>query len=288
MTPSTNLRELASRWLRADREAWRAFFIYGVLYATLGPLVPLAVQGIVSNFSYVDREVNLLTVVVALGAVLALIQVARYAQIILVEILERRMVARLVPQFRHVPAEKQIFFFEVALLQKSLSKWAIEGLELGLILLIAPFVLMTYHPVFVVFSFGLWAVFYYVVRTGQKGLETALIESAEKYHCWEQLQAGEDVDGSNWLRARQEHFRILQRQVRSLLAAQFIGPVLLILVSAILFYRAELSLGQFVAIELIGGGLFFALGKLAKFMETQYGLMTSMIKIELALGGEDV
>ena len=286
MTPSANLRELASRWLRADREGWRAFLIYGLVYAILGPLVPLAVQGIVANFSYVDRELNLVTMLVLIGAVLGLMQVSRYGQILLAEIIERRIIARLVPQFQNVAAEKQIYFFEVALIPKGLSKWAIEGLEIGLVLLIAPFILMTYHPVFVVFSFGLWAVFYYVVRTGQKGLETALLESAEKYQCWRQLEAGAKSDASEWLRARQSHFHILQRQVRSLLAAQLLGPMLLILLGALLFYRSELSLGQFVAIELIGGGLFVAMGKLAKFMETQYGLLTSMIKIEHALGDD--
>ena len=284
MTFSSDLRLLKQRWLNDDKIAWKAFVVYGLVYSVMSPVVPLAVQGVISNWAFIDMGVNLVPLLMAIVGILALIQIARYAQILLAEFLERRIVARLVPQFQGVSETLRPYFFEIALIPKSLSKWAIEGLELALVLIIAPVMLLIYHPVFGIFALLLWGLLYYIGLTGKSGLSTALEESTEKYTCWESLNQNGFADSSSWLTARAKHFKILQRQIRALLIAQVVGPSLLLVAGAVLFSLAHLSLGQFVAVELIGSGLFATLGRLAKFTETHYALSTSLIKLEYALG----
>lgn len=282
MVPST--LPLMQKYLRTARNEWRPFVIYGVSYALLSLLVPLIVQLLVNNLALAGLNLSLFTLTVVLTGGLVFLQLSRLAQIVLLEFLERKLLALYTPRFSGLAEKKRLMFFELATVPKSLSKWALEGFEIFLALLVGTLILMVYHPFFIALTILIWFSLVGVYWLGKTGLATALEESKQKYDLWFALDGtGKQVNTHDWLFAREAHFRILKRQIILLMAVQVIGTVALMSVGALLFHAGELSLGQFVAAELIGGGIFVALAKLCKFMETHYALVTSFLKIDHAL-----
>lgn len=270
-------------YLGRRRIEWRTFAFYGLGVALLGLVAPLVVQLVVSNLAFAGLQLSLFTLSVILAVALAAYQICRYAQLLLLEFMERQLVQRYTPLFFDKGPANKVMYFELLALTKTLGKWSIDGFEVILALLVGTLFLMVYHPFFIVLTILIWAGLAGVYLLGGKGLETAYLESAAKYEIWHELSVGNRADATGWLRARAEHFAILRRQIFLLMSLQVLGPLVLLLGGAWLFEIGQLSLGQFVAAELIGGGLFVTLGKLVKFIETHYALLTHLLKIDHAL-----
>jgi ABC-type bacteriocin/lantibiotic exporter with double-glycine peptidase domain len=133
--------------------------------------------------------------------------------------------------------------------------------------------------------------------TGQRGLATSLTESSAKYRVAHWLQevarrastfraaapgslplARTDAEVAGYLRARQDHFRVLVRQ--SLVAVVFktvITGALLIL-GALLVVRRQITLGQFVASELVVVSMLASVEKLVLSLSTLYDVLTAATK----------
>lgn len=281
-TRSTVLRILRSH-LGRRRLEWRSFALYGLGVALLGLVTPLVVQMVVSNLAFVGLELSLFTLSIILGLALTAYQVCRYAQLLLLEHIERQLVDRYTPLFHSKTIENRAMYFELMAIPKTLGKWAIDGFEVILSLIVGTLALMAYHPYFIMMTFLIWLGLAGVYFLGGRGLETAMNESMMKYNIWYNIAAGHEVNAASWLRARMIHFRVLRRQFFLLMTLQVVGPLLLLLGGAWLFELGQLSLGQFVAAELIGGGLFVTLGKMVKFIETHYALLTNLLKVNHAL-----
>jgi len=281
-TKSPSSRQLLTDALMVDRDAWTPFLFYGLGYALLGLVVPLAVQLLVSNLAFAGLGEGLFTLSVLIGLGAALMQLFRLGQIYLLEYAERRLVAHWLPKMGPVTGKARAYFFEIALIPKVFSKWAIDGFEILLTIAVASVALTVYHPFYLVVVLGVWATLWGVHRLGSRGLVTALAESDCKYATWNRFAAGEQVDAHEWLSGRDQHFRILRRQILLLMVGQTLGTLVLLAGGAWLFAAGQLGLGQFVASELVGGGLFISLGRLGKFMETHYSLTTSLAKLNKA------
>lgn len=276
--------KLIRQYLLVTRTEWRAFMIYGLAFALLNLLVPFIVQLLVGNLLLAGLGLSLFTLSLLLLTGLIALQACRYGQIMLLEFLERQFVYRHTHKFQGIDSKDQTMFFELPSVTKSLAKWALDGFETFLALIVGSVVLMIYHPYFVVLSLFIWGGLYFVNVLGHRGQETSIEESKSKYEVWFKLLRNEPADGSVWLKARHFHFQIIRRQILLLMLIQIIGPLALLVGGALLFQANELSLGQFVAAELIGTGVFVALGKLAKFIEVHYSLITSLYKIDHAIG----
>lgn len=278
--------KLISHYLQLGQKEWRAFTIYGLGFALLTLLVPLIVQLLVTNLMFSGLGLSLLTLSILLAVGLSALQLCRFSQVILLEFIERQFVARYTFRFEGVKTEKQVKFFEIAGMIKTISKWALDGFETFLTLIVGTVVLMIYHPYFVVLSILVWGGIYAVWKLGAKGQETAIEESNQKYLAWEHLQRGQKEDGGKWLKARTVHFNILKRQLVLLIILQVVGSLALLVGGALLFQANQLSIGQFVAAELIGAGVFLAISKLGKFIELHYTLITSLVKIDYVIGAD--
>lgn len=279
-----NTSKLVFRYINFGQKEWRAFTIYGLGFALLTLLVPLIVQLLVTNLMFSGLGLSLLTLSVLLAFGLAALQLCRFSQVLLLEYIERQFIERFTFRFEQIKTEKQIKFFEIAVMIKTISKWALDGFETFLALIVGTIVLMIYHPYFVVLSVLVWGGIYLVWKLGASGQETAIEESNQKYQAWHELSQGRKEEGEKWLKARAMHFKILKRQLILLITLQIIGSLALLVGGALLFQSDQLSLGQFVAAELIGTGLFVAVGKLSKFLEIHYSLITSLVKIDSAIG----
>jgi ABC-type bacteriocin/lantibiotic exporter with double-glycine peptidase domain len=156
-----------------------------------------------------------------------------------------------------------------------------------------------YHPAFIIFSFLLvfilWLIIYF---TGGKGLESSLEESRSKYRvaAWLEemariikfikLAAGHalhlkktDQATISYLKARNEHFKILLLQYRSLVAFKTAITAAMLIFGSILLVNQQLNIGQFVAAEIVILTILNSVEKLIINLDSVYDTLTAVDKL---------
>lgn len=307
-------RERAQLWrlLAVERQDIAAVLVYAVLGGLLALVLPLGTQAVVNTVAFGVFTPNLWVlcalVLVGLLAGGGLWVMERYV----VDLLQRRLfvrttfdVAYRLPRIReraladHYAPELVNRFFDVLTLQKTLGKVLLDGSSAALTVLFSLILLAAYHPIFLVFDLVVLSFLPFVIGVlGRGGLETSLAESTHKYAVANWLEevarcrvpmklAGnpeavfERVDAlaSRYVRARHAHFRVLARQLvgselfRALLVVGALG------IGGSLVIEQQLSLGQFVAAEVVVLYLASALQKLVAQLEHVYDLLTALHKL---------
>ncbi|MFY0673561.1 MAG: ATP-binding cassette domain-containing protein [Bacteroidia bacterium] len=298
--------------LRSEKKNIYHIYIYAILAGLLGLTLPLGVQSVVSLISggLFLRPVVLLTVFVVVGVLLTgLMQIM---QMTIVENVQQRIFTRTAVDFAfripRIKMEKLLNiytpelvnrFFDVLTIQKGLTKILVEFITALLQILFGLLLLSAYHPFFVFFGLFLIAVmfvlFYY---TGRKGLETSLYESKYKYriaHWLEELGRNLTtfkIAGSSplpmeklennlagYLTKRKQHFKVLISQFRGFVFFKTgIVGTLLVLGSFLVIDR-QISVGQFVAAELVIIIVIAAIEKLILHLDNIYDVLTAVEKL---------
>jgi ABC-type bacteriocin/lantibiotic exporter with double-glycine peptidase domain len=162
-------------------------------------------------------------------------------------------------------------FFDVPLLQKSLSKILLDIPTALIQILFGLLLLSFYHPSFILFGVILVAVLFLILKyTGGKGLETSLEKSKYKYKvaAWleemarviksTRLASGNplhlhktDEQVCNYLTARNNHFRVLLFQFNVLVVFKTIITAAMLVVGTLLMVNQQLTVGQFIAAEIV-------------------------------------
>ncbi len=307
-------RELGQLWrlLMLERRDIGTVLVYAVLGGLLALVLPLGTQAVVNTVAFGVFTPNLWVlcglVLVGLLAGGGLFVMERYV----VDLLQRRLfvrttfdVAYRLPRIRegalaeHYAPELVNRFFDVLTLQKTLGKVLLDGSSAALTVLFSLILLAAYHPIFLVLDVIVLLFLPFVVGAlGRGGLATSIAESTNKYAVANWLEevarcrvsmklAGnpervfERVDAltSGYVQARHAHFRVLARQ---LIGSEVFRAVLVVGALGIggsLVIQQQLSLGQFVAAEVVVLYLGGALQKLVAQLEHVYDLLTALHKL---------
>ena len=287
-------------------------YIYAVLVGLIGLTLPLGIQATVSLIS---GGVVFSSVYVLIGLVIVGVLAAgglQIMQITLVEYLQRRVFTKAafefafrVPRIRaealvqHHAPELMNRFFDVLTIQKGLPKLLID-LSAGVIQIFFGLLLLSfYHPFFVFFSIvlvGILVLIFYI--TGPKGLNSSIKESKFKYKVvyWlEELArtinsfklSGNtalpirktDYNVNNYLKNRKVHFGILISQYSIVLLFKALVTGGLLIIGTILVIQREITLGQFVAAEVIIILTLSSVEKIIMYMDVVYDMLTAVDKI---------
>jgi ABC-type bacteriocin/lantibiotic exporter with double-glycine peptidase domain len=190
-------------------------------------------------------------------------------------------------------------FFDVVTVQKSASGLLLDGINVIFSTLIGLVVLGFYHPLLLSFASVLLILLVLVVFIpGRRAVRTSIDESYAKHSVvgWleqiamfplifrvsgaaEMACSRADQLALDYLEARKSHFRILLGQVVALLGLQAIASAALLSIGGWLVLRAELTLGQLVASELIVASIVAAMSKLGKHMESWYDALAAVDKL---------
>lgn len=308
--PSSAARRLV-QLLAEERPDVGLVYFYAVLAGVLGLSLPLGVQAIIG---LVSGGMLLQPVVILIGLVVAGTFAAGAVQVLqlgVVERLQQRIFARHALELaRDLPRadlealagtdlpELTNRFFEVITIQKSLAKLLTESVA-ALLSIVAGLVLLTfYHPYLSLFGAALLAGLALTLwLTGRRGLETSLAESAAKYRVAHWLQelarhsssfqlAGEtplpvarmDREVDRYLGHRQDHFRVLARQSMAVVLMKTLVTGGLLVIGAALVLDRRISLGQFVASELVIVSVLVGVEKLIFSLSTVYDALTAAEK----------
>lgn len=293
------------------RDVFSIYFyaiVSGIIYLTL----PLGIQSIINNlFGNTFNTSIFLMIVFVLFGVFA----NGYLNIIqlkLTERIQRRIFARFSMEFAYklprleLDTISNIYlpelmnrFFDIGTLQKTLSKIlitipsAIIQMFFGLILI------SIYHPFFIIFSFIVLIVLVLIIlATSNAALKNSIKESDEKYKVafWLEeiarilkslklssssdfpLKKTDDLVCS-YLDAREKHFSVILIQSWAFLGFKFIITFLLLSLGVFLVINQDISIGQFVASEIIILMILNSVEKIVLNLENVYDMLTAIEKI---------
>ncbi|MEM6737063.1 MAG: ABC transporter ATP-binding protein [Bacteroidota bacterium] len=298
--------------LSADKKDIFFVYVYAALIGLVSLSLPLGIQAAVELISggVVFSSIYLLISLIIIGTLGA--GVLQVLQITIVEYLQRRVFTKAafefafrVPRIRmesvldlHMP-ELMNRFFDVLTLQKGLPKILID-LSTGIIQIFFGLLLLAfYHPFFIVFGLGLLGLLFLIFYlTGPKGLKSSIKESKFKYKVVYWLEeiartlysfklAGNtilplkktDYLVNNYLENRSSHFRVLISQYSFILLFKAVITGGLLILGTILVIQREITLGQFVASEVIIILVLASVEKIIMYMDVVYDMLTAVDKI---------
>ncbi len=189
-------------------------------------------------------------------------------------------------------------FFEIKMIQKTLSKILTDWVAALLQVLFGVILLTFYHPLFALLGLLLVGTLAAIFRwSGPRGLETSLMESKYKYKVAHWLQElsrhlpafkfagrGElpierlDREVTGYLAYRQEHFRVLIQQSWAFVVFKTIISGGILILGCVLVVNRSITLGQFVASELVIVSVLLAVEKAILGLADFYDLLTAVEK----------
>ncbi|MDI9341542.1 MAG: ABC transporter ATP-binding protein [Sediminibacterium sp.] len=298
--------------LRMDSKDILSLFFYATLGGLIGLAIPLGIQSLI-NFlqtGQVTASGIVLIIVIILSVLFSgLLQIV---QLWLMEILQQRLFAKIALDFTYrlpklsFEKNRHLFgpevmnrFFDIVSLQKGLSSVLIDLTSSLLQIVFGLLILSFYHPVFIAFSAFLIIVIYLIIRfTSGKGMEYSLKESKFKYSAvsWLQTVARSrfsfqmseinnlhsrrmDTLVGDYIVARKKHFRVLITQYLAFVVFSVLITGGLLVIGYYLLLSESITLGQFVAAEIIILLIVNSVEKSILKIESVYDILTSVEKI---------
>lgn len=287
-------------------------FVYAAFVGIVSLTLPLGIQATVELVSggVVFSSIYLLIGLVLLGILAS--GGLQIMQITLVEYLQRRIFTKAaleftfrIPRMRieslsnlHAP-ELINRFFDVLTIQKGLPK-LLGDLMSGIIQIIFGLILLSfYHPFFVFFGLVLVLTLLLIFRlTGPKGLQSSIKESQYKYKVVYWLEeiartlnsfkiSGNtslpvrktEYNVNNYLINRKAHFKVLVNQYVYIVLFKAVITGGLLIIGTSLVINREITLGQFVASEVIIILILNSVEKIITYMDVVYDMLTAVDKI---------
>lgn len=293
-------------------EIWSIYF-YAILNGLILLTVPIGIQTIVGLVMGASFRASIYVLIVLVITAVLISGLMQINQMKIIEKIQQQLFVRYafsyadtIPKLDLKKADSTYLpelinrFFDTAPLQKSLSKILLEIPTATIQIFFGLLLLSLYHPFFIIFSFLLvlllWLIVYY---TGGKGLDTSLEESTNKYKvaAWLEemariikfikLTAGHglhlkktDEATVGYLKARNEHFKILLLQYRSLVAFKTAITAAMLIFGSVLLVNQQLNIGQFVAAEIVILTILNSVEKLVINLDSVYDTLTALDKLE--------
>ena len=300
------------RLLRQDKKD--VFYLY--LYATCNGIInlslPVGIQAIMGLVlaGRLSTSWGILTMIVMIG--IAIAGIFQIMQLYIVEIIQRRLFARAAFDFayripklqiknlvNHYAPELVNRFFDTVTIQKSLSKILMDFSTSILQIIFGLILLSLYHPIFIAFGLVLLFILFFIIYfTSKPAMKTSLEESNSKYEMafWLteiaralptfkltatsnlNLKRTDEIVGK-YIDSRRQHFKILLSQYAGVIGLKTLVTAGLLVVGAILLIQNSITIGQFVASEIVIILILNSSEKLIMSMEAIYDVLTSIEKL---------
>jgi ABC-type bacteriocin/lantibiotic exporter with double-glycine peptidase domain len=307
-SPSARLLDL----IVGERGQIGLVYMYATLVGLFSLTLPLGVQAIIGLVSggLILQPVVILVAFVVLGTLAY--GVLQVMQLSVVETIQQRVFARFALEFavrlprlameRRVGedlSERMNRFFEVLTIQKSGAKLLVDGSTALLQVVFGLALLTVYHPYFAFFGVSMVLLLALLFRwTGPRGLATSLKESTYKYRAVQWLEetarsavafkfAGRssfplvrmDEHVTGYLKYRGAHFGVLVQQKVAMIVFKTVVTGGVLVLGSLLVIDRQISLGQFVASEIVVVTVIAGIDKLIASLADVYDLLTSVEKI---------
>ncbi len=298
--------------LKLDKRDILQIFYYAIFAGLVNLSLPLGIQAIINLIQGAQISTSWIVLVILVTLGVAFVGILQLMQIRIIENVQQKIFTRASFEFAYrfpkiklselrnfYPPELANRFFDTLTVQKGLAKILVDFPAALLQIIFGLMLLSFYHPFFIIYGFLLLFLIYLVFKfTAQRGLETSLEESKNKYRVAHWLQEvarsilsfklsgrtslamdKNDALVEEYLEARESHFRILVIQFIQMIGFKVLVTVGLLLIGGILVLNQEMNIGQFVAAEIIILLVINSVEKLILGLETFYDLLTSLEKL---------
>jgi putative ABC transport system ATP-binding protein len=293
---------------RLERHVLGLIFSYSVAIGLFSLIVPLTVQELVNTFAFAIQPITIVTLATVMIMALLLVGAFRALQYYAVEVLERRIFARVaIAMTQHLPHLRfQAFkpryanlFAETIFMQRALSVLLVDMINVVVGGFVGMTILVFYHPYFLLYNALLLAGFnvvFFLLNHG--GLKADLEMSHAKYDTLHWLQEisynllhFKSTDSQPllmnrtdqlldvYVATRRSRFAVLIRQYIGSLGWQALAHGGLIAIAGWLLGIGQLTLGQFVAAEVVVSGILINFDGVVKRMGHIYYFMTALTEL---------
>lgn len=271
--------------------------------------IPIGIQTIVGIVMTGKLSSSWYILVVGISILVAFSGITRLAQVTILDTLQRKLFVRYAINFSdqlnefresndNISIEKKSTrFLDIVTLQKSFSKLVFDFSGQLLQILSGITLLSIYHPNFLILGFFIVIIIYFGLQfTWRSGFETARDESNFKFETSDtirEMAVGElDLDRmnklthtlisniDNYVLNRNRHFTILRRQIFFAIAAKVVLTATMLIIGTSLLINQEITLGQFLAAEILIITLLDAVEKLILTVEYVYDAGIAIDKLE--------
>ncbi len=298
--------------VKLERKEITAIYFYAILNGLIQLSLPLGVQAIIGFVLGASMRASLIVLItlVVLGVLIA--GIMQINQMKIIEKIQQKIFVRYSFAFaEHIPKmdlkkndnvylpELVNRFFDIPVLQKSLSKIFLDIPTASIQILFGLILLSFYHPAFILFGIILIILLWLIMRyTGSRGLQTSLDESTYKYKvaAWLEETARvikstklarhtnlhiekTDQQVSGYLDSRNQHFRILLFQYHVLVIFKTTITAAMLIVGTHLLVRQQLNIGQFIAAEIVILLVLTSVEKLIMTLGSVYDTLTAVEKL---------
>ena len=298
--------------LKPDSKEVKNIYVYSIFSGLISMSLPLGIQAIVNLIQggQINTSWVILVTFVVLG--IAISGALQVFQLRIMENLQQKIFTRAAVEFsyriskirmealyKHHAPELMNRFFDVATIQKGLTKILIDFSSAMFIVSFSLILLSFYHSFFILFSILMIMLIYIIFRfTVPKGMETSLQESKFKYkvaHWLEEIArtnisfklAGNstlpmektDKYVGQYLESRESHFNVLVQQYSLLIVFKVVIAAGLLAMGGILVMEQQMNIGQFVAAEIIILIIMASVEKIILSVDSIYDIFTSLEKV---------
>jgi ABC-type bacteriocin/lantibiotic exporter with double-glycine peptidase domain len=156
---------LIGLFFRVERRVLGLVVSYSLAIGLFSLIVPLTVQELVNTFAFAIQPITIVTLSAIMALTLLFVGAFRALQFFAVEILERRIFARIAfTMTQQTPCfQDQVFiqknanyFFESVLMQRALSVFLVDLINVVIGSTVGMTILVFYHPYFLAFNAADW------------------------------------------------------------------------------------------------------------------------------------
>ncbi|MGY6562098.1 MAG: peptidase domain-containing ABC transporter [Luteibaculaceae bacterium] len=310
--PKSMAIQRIQRLLINERKEIYAIYFYAALNGIIMLSVPLGIQAVLNFTLGGDVSTSWILIIAAVTVALVIAGLLQISQLKITEKLQQRIFvnssldfAYRIPRMKMERIHKDYApelmnrFFDTVNVQKGLAKLLIDFSTALLQMLFGLILLALYHPLFIFVGIFIVVFIYIVFRyTSPKGMETNLMVSKAKYQMafWiEEMAramptfklAGKtnlpflraDIILKKYVEYRNKHFSVLVSQYVAMIILKVVIVSALLIAGSLLLLDNQISIGQFVAAEIIIIIVVSSVEKLILSLETVYDTLTGTEKI---------
>ena len=298
--------------VKLERKEISAVYYYAILNGLIQLSLPVGVQAIIGFVLGASMRASLIVLIILVVTGVLVAGIMQVNQMKIVEKIQQKIFVRYSFAFaQHIPKldlkktdnaylpELVNRFFDIPVLQKSLTKILLDIPTASIQILFGLILLSFYHPAFILFGVILIILLWMILRyTGNQGLQTSIEESTYKYKVagWLEETARviktikltksndlhlqkTDEQVTGYLDARNRHFKILLFQYYVLVIFKTVITAAMLIVGTILLVNQQLNIGQFIAAEIIILLVLNSVEKLIMNLGSVYDTLTSVEKL---------
>lgn len=310
---------ITTKFLQFEAKEIRYIVYYTAVVGIIGFASTVIIQFIVNELSFTGQSYPLLLLSFLIIVLLGFNTILQLIRKVIIELIQQRMLIRatfgavdslgFAPLNRLEQCRTDLVhrYFDVFAYQKAMTKLLMDGIGVVIFTVLGTVLISFYHPFLFGLAVAIVGVFLFIVMHFiHDALETNYDQSSKKYKISAWLsQVAEsrslfwnsrthpfvldqtDLEVTQYLKARQSHFRILVLQQGSLYVLQALGAGLFLSVGGALVLSGQMQLGQLVAAEAVLIALLYNLADFGKTLDNAYDMVTASQKLDQLLNAGD-